>query len=119
GLSGTIALTNGQLAITDGLTIDGPGADQLAVSGSLQSRVFNISGGVTVTIAGLTIRNGRVLGGNGGGAIVNASSSLTLARDVLSNNQALGDTGGTAQGGAIANLSGGTLTVSDSLLRQN
>src|SRR5215204_4750153 len=48
GLTGTIALSGGQLAITGDLTIDGPGADQLAVSGTHQSRVFSISGGVTV-----------------------------------------------------------------------
>src|SRR5262245_32066555 len=118
GLTGTIGLTTGQLAITDGLTIDGPGADQLAVSGNHQSRIFSISGGVTVTIAGLTLTDGKVLGANGG-AIVNAGSSLTLARDVLSNNEALRDGGGPAQGGAVANVSGATLTICHSLLSQN
>src|SRR5262249_30412302 len=54
----TITLTSGQLAITKDLDIEGPGADQLAVSGNHQSRVFAISGGVTVTIAGLTIADG-------------------------------------------------------------
>ena len=39
----TIALTGGELSITDSLTIAGPGADQLAVSGSDLSRVFSIS----------------------------------------------------------------------------
>src|SRR5262249_15629186 len=47
GLVGKIALTTGQLGITDSLTIDGPGADQLAVSGTYASRVFEISTGVT------------------------------------------------------------------------
>src|SRR5229473_905647 len=32
-LHGTIALTTGQLSITDDLAIDGPGANQLTVSG--------------------------------------------------------------------------------------
>src|SRR5262245_31681103 len=39
---GTITLTSGQLSITDDLTIDGPGADRLAVSGNDASRVFRI-----------------------------------------------------------------------------
>src|SRR5262245_48148705 len=52
---GTIALTGGQLSITDDLTIDGPGARRLAVSGNDASRVFQIGSGVTVTIADLTI----------------------------------------------------------------
>lgn len=34
GMQGTIALTGGQLSITDHLTIDGPGADLLAISGN-------------------------------------------------------------------------------------
>src|SRR5262245_60884302 len=34
GLSGTIALTSGQLDVTDDLAINGPGADKLTVSGS-------------------------------------------------------------------------------------
>src|SRR6516225_5615589 len=42
-LQGTIALSSGELNVTDdNLTITGPGAGQLAVSGSDQSRVFNI-----------------------------------------------------------------------------
>ncbi|HEV3257264.1 MAG TPA: hypothetical protein VG013_10320, partial [Gemmataceae bacterium] len=46
-LHGTILLTSGELAITDGLAIDGPGARQLTVSGNHASRVFDISGGRT------------------------------------------------------------------------
>src|SRR5262245_14547300 len=42
GLQGTIALSSGQLDITDGLLVTGPGARQLAVSGNDASRVFAI-----------------------------------------------------------------------------
>src|SRR5262249_38549628 len=56
GLAGqTITLTNGELAITRSLDIEGPGANQLTVNGNHASRVFDISGGVTVTIAGMTM----------------------------------------------------------------
>src|SRR5512134_1569616 len=58
GLQGTIALTGGQLSITDSLTIDGPGAALLAVSGNHQSRVFDISGEAAVVIEDLTITGG-------------------------------------------------------------
>src|SRR5262249_41669061 len=34
GLSGTIVLSGGQLAVMDDLLLDGPGADRLAVSGN-------------------------------------------------------------------------------------
>ena len=120
----TITLTSGQLAITKSLDIEGPGADELAVSGNHASRVFSVSGGVTVTIAGLTITDGRVVGEDGGG-ILNVGSTLILARDVLSHKQALGAPGvpgvpsRSAFGGAIMNASGATLTVTDSLFTAN
>src|SRR5262249_38606115 len=62
---GAITLTSGQLSITDDLTIDGPGADRLAVSGSDGSRVFRIGSGVTAAVDDLTITHG--LADNGGG----------------------------------------------------
>src|SRR5262245_26422489 len=117
GLSGTIPLTTDQLSITDALTIDGPGADLLAVSGNHQSRVFSISGGATVAIAGLTITGGRAVGD--GGAILNAGSTLALDGVVLSDNQAIGAPGGPGRGGAIANVSAAALVVTDCLLTQN
>ena len=43
----TTVLTTGQLTITNPLTINGPGADLLAVSGNHSSRVFQISAGAT------------------------------------------------------------------------
>src|SRR5262249_35407985 len=58
-LSGTIALTSGQLSISDDLTLDGPGANKLTVSGSNISRVFRIDPGVHVEIDDLTIADGR------------------------------------------------------------
>src|SRR5262245_23357122 len=109
----TITLTSGPLAITQSLDIEGPGADKLAISANHASRILGLSGGVTVTIAGLTLTEGMVIGDDGGGAIVNAGSSLTLSNDVLSNNAVLSDMSGTAQGGAIANVAGATLTVSN------
>jgi hypothetical protein len=111
----TITLTSGELAITKSLDIEGLGADQLAVSGNHASRVFNISGGVTVTIAGLTITDGHVVGGpaRGGAIFMNAATNLTVANDILSNNEALGLVGnGNASSGAIDDVQGGaTLTV--------
>lgn len=74
-VAGEIALTSGEIDITEDLTIVGPGAASLAVSGGGRSRVFDIAFGTTVTISGLTIREGTATqaGGNiriGGGADV-------------------------------------------------
>src|SRR5262249_50463676 len=131
GLAGqTIRLTNGELAITRSLDIEGPGAKQLTVSGCGASRIFDISAGVTVTIPRLTGTDGLadgsapVLAGTGGG-ILNFGR-LTLANDVLSNNQAVGDAGtsptgrvGAALGGGVANLGASSLTISNSAFTAN
>jgi hypothetical protein len=130
GLHGTIALTGGELSITDDLTIDGPGANRLTVSGNDASRVFDISGGATVTIAGLRMADGLANGSSPvlastGGGILNYGS-LTLSHDVLANNQAVGDPStnplgrvGGAVGGGVANLGTATLTISSSAFTRN
>src|SRR5438105_566681 len=59
GISGVIALTTGELLVDKSVTINGDGADVLAVDGNATSRVFQIGSGKTVTISDLTIRNGH------------------------------------------------------------
>src|SRR5215813_11036486 len=53
GLQGTIALGGVPLSITDHLTIAGPGAERVAVSGTDASRVFEIGAGVAAVLDGL------------------------------------------------------------------
>src|SRR5438876_3459679 len=66
-ISGTITLTTGELLVDKSVTINGAGADVLAVDGNMISRVFRIPmSGETITISGLTIRNGHA-GTTGGG----------------------------------------------------
>src|SRR5688572_21615739 len=100
---GAIALTSGQLSITDDLVIDGPGAHRLAVSGNDASRVFRIGSAVAVTIDDLTITHGRA---DRGGGIWNAGGSLSLTHVVVSENQALGVSGAETWGGGIYNARG-------------
>jgi hypothetical protein len=102
GLSGTITLTSGQLAVSKDLTISGPGADLLTVSGNHASRVFNVAATFTVSIAGLTIADGLAtdLPSQGGG-ILNRGT-LTVTGSTLSGNTAL-------YGGGIYNA--GTLAA--------
>jgi hypothetical protein len=106
----TIKLTNGALAITKSLDIEGPGASLLSISGNDASRVFEISsnqpvGSIAVTIANLTITHGKGNGTDeGGGGILNVSSALTVAHDVFSYNRAVGGSpDNAAPGGAIDN----------------
>ena len=86
-VQGTISLTGGQLSITADLSIVGPGADRLTVSGNNASRVFDVSNSATVTITDLTVANGATFGGLGGGGIFNeAGATLTLTDTSLNNN---------------------------------
>lgn len=113
-----IVLTSGELVISRGMTIAGPGADTLFVSGDDGSRVFNITSG-TVTISGLTISDGRVteMGLAKGGGILNFGN-LTLREVTLESNVAAGaGSGGSAFGGGV--YSGGPLVVEESLLVSN
>lgn len=82
----TILLTNGQILINKNLTIAGPNADLLAVSGNNASHIFNISDNAVVTLSGIKLRNGRA--DTAGGAIVVTNSTLTLTSMTLSNNRA-------------------------------
>src|SRR4051812_15295071 len=57
-LKGTITLTGGVLSPNRNVTITGPGAANLTISGNNTDRVFLIGGGTTVTLSGLTVTGG-------------------------------------------------------------
>ena len=120
-ITGTITLTSGELVITDALTIIGPGAGKLTISGNYASRVFDIES-TTVSMSGLTITNGvagaSAVGGSIGGGIRNTGGALTLSAVTLSNNVALGGSGG-GQGGGIANVLSGQVSASGVTLTRN
>ena len=105
----------GQLSITQNLDIEGPGASQLAISGNSAVRVFAVNGGVNLTLAGLTIENGLADQGAG----IDNLGSLTLNNDVLSGNEALGDTGTTGIGGGLFNEAGAGLSVTNCTFTNN
>jgi hypothetical protein len=115
----TIGLTSGELDINKSLTINGPGAGQLAVSGGYLSRVFEVDGSSTnVTLSGLTITDGNGLGSAlrfDGGGILNNGSTLTLSGCTVSGNSV-----GSGLGGGIYNSNNtSTLTVSGCKLSGN
>jgi hypothetical protein len=115
GLTGTIALTTGELAITNGVTIGGPGADLITVSGSNASRVFSIAPDLVVYISSLTIADGHSTTDRGGG-IYNVASTLTIDHCIVTNNSVT--SAGAALGGGIMN-EGGDLSVIDSIISGN
>jgi hypothetical protein len=110
GLHGTIRLTSGELLITDSVTIDGPGANDLAVSGNSASRVFETATGIDVTISGLTVLHGYAL--DQGGGILNDGANLALTGDVLSQNVVRESAANRASGAALKSLDG-ALTITN------
>ena len=112
GLSGTILLTGGELAITGNLTVNGPGANILAISANHTSRIINTTFPTigTVTLSGLRFKDGNAASG---GAIYNYLCNLTVTNSTLSGNSASG--GG---GGGIYSILG-NLTVTNSTLSGN
>jgi hypothetical protein len=115
----TITLTSGELDINKSLSINGPAAGQLSVSGGYLSRVFEFDGSSTnVTLSQLTITHGNGQGDTlpfDGGGILNNGSKLTLSGCTVSGNSA-----GSGNGGGIYNSAGtSTLTVSACVLSNN
>lgn len=117
-LNGSIILTGGQLTITDPVTIEGPGANIISISGNNASRVIRINTDVleTVFINGLTIINGLVdTTIDGGAGILIDSGTVELDSVTVSNNSATFD----SEGGGIRKRGLGVLTINNSTLSFN
>jgi len=106
GLSGTIVLKSSSLLITDDVTITGPGASLLTVSGNKARRILNINPSVTAAITGLTLRDGSA---DFGGAILNEGLLTVSNSTFLANKAVIGREGG--EGAGIHNSEGAELTV--------
>jgi hypothetical protein len=106
-VTGTIALTSGRLTINRDLTIAGPGAASLTISGSNASQIFGVFG-ATVAISGVTMSGGEAGGGQGGG--IENWGALTLTDSVVNGNNA-------RIGGGIYNS--GTLNLTHSTISGN
>ena len=120
GTPHTIALTTGQLVIDKNLTIQGPGAKLLTVSGNNASRVFSITGpSTTVTLNDLTIANGQSTAASGslGGGIYVSYSTVNLNNCAVVNNTAVGGTNSSSYGGGIGNA--GTMNLTNCTIAYN
>ena len=106
----TITLAS-QLVIDKSLTITGPGASTLTISGNNAVRAFQVSAGGNLNLSGVTIANGRPTDSNFGGGIFNLGT-VTVSNSTFSNNTAIGASG------AIDNTNG-TLTVTNSTFSNN
>jgi hypothetical protein len=116
GISGVITLTSGELLVDKSVTINAAGIDVLAVDGNATSRMFQIGTGKTVTISGLTIRNGHD-DTTGGGIDNESGATLTITNSTLSGNTAGSVGNPSVEGGGIFNS--GTLTIVNSTVSGN
>jgi hypothetical protein len=122
GLTGSIVLSSGQLAIQDSVDIQGPGAADLAVTGLGDSRLFYLYNGqalLDVTISGLTLAGGNA---NLGGGILDRGENLVLDSVVVTGNIASVDVEGGGDGGglwATETGDGMLLTIRDSTFSGN
>lgn len=110
GLNGTITLNGNQLALTNPVSIQGPGSGVLAINGNGASRVFGIlNTGIAVSISGLTIAGGS--GGGFGGGVFVLGGTVNLSN--------LSFTGNTAGTGGALEAEGGSVTVANSTFASN
>ena len=114
GLTGTITLTADELAISDSLTIQGPGAANLTIDAAGKSRIFDVDDGdsgtnIDVQISGLTLTGGSA---DTGGAIL-SHEKLTVNSSTIT-----GNTAG-VNGGGIYAYSPGTTTIQNSTISEN
>ncbi len=110
GVSGTIVLTAALPAIGDDLTITGPGAESLAISGDDAYRVFEIDASTAVSITNVTVRDGYATNGDGGG--------IYSAGDLfLGNTRVISNFAGWSGGGMFVEQ--GTATLSNTRVISN
>ncbi len=114
---GTIKLTIGDLAFPSDkeLTIDGPGQNALAISGSANSAI-HVFPKASVTISGLSFKESRMADSNritssNSGSLIYNQGLLQLTSVIISGNY--------TDRGTIYNDSNGTLSVSRSTISSN
>ncbi|MBX7207361.1 MAG: hypothetical protein K1X78_03525 [Verrucomicrobiaceae bacterium] len=82
-----ITLTGGEISTNKNLTIVGPGADRLTISGNSASRILIFTSGTqNVSLSGLTLANALNTGGFGGGFL--SFGSVNVRNCAFTGNQA-------------------------------
>jgi predicted outer membrane repeat protein len=122
GLTGTITLTGGELAITDSLTLTGPGSGRVTIDANGAARAFRLENAnatdKTWSIRGFKIVNGKAItssNDSGGGLFYEATSIHADIR--LTDLVFEGNTAG-RKGGAVS-VAGANLTMDNVVLRSN
>jgi parallel beta-helix repeat protein len=133
--TGDLDVTKDQTNASQTLTIVRAGAASTIIDGADLDRLFHVLPGATLNLSGVTVRNGQVAAGHGGG-ILN-EGTLILADSVVTGNQTTDGSGGgifssgtlavtgttvssnTASGYGGGISGGGTSTISDATISSN
>ena len=107
------AAATGDLDVTGDLTINGVGSATTTIDGDAADRVFEVIGAVTLTLNGVTMRNGSTAASTikNGGGIFAGSGTVVLNNSVLTGNNGI-----TGQGGGIFTANA---TLTNSTVSQN
>ena len=105
----TITLTSGEIVVAanGSLTINGPGADKLTISGNSQSRILSSGANVVVNINSLRFTAGNGVGAvntGRGGAIYNVGGTMVITNSIITGNTA-------TIGGALNNAASSSPSV--------
>ncbi len=128
---GDTSVGQSAFVIDSQITIDGPGGDSgitLSAAGA-SMRLFDVTNTGNLALQDLTLRDGDLLGTNGGngisggalGGAIHNQGTLTILDDTFTHNTALGgfgSVGGAAEGGAIFNQKG-TVSITNSTFTGN
>jgi fibronectin-binding autotransporter adhesin len=77
------------------------GAQRIEISGNNATRVFVVNSGANLTINNITVRNGKAIGGGGGGIYNDFNATLTMINCTVSGNNADGSGGGINNSGTL------------------
>ncbi|MED5448539.1 MAG: choice-of-anchor Q domain-containing protein, partial [Planctomycetota bacterium] len=110
--SGEDFSSSGDLDIRQDLTIVGEGSGVTTIDADGLERVFQVFGGVTVQISGVTITGGTVIGSEDGGGI-RSGGTLTLDDVVVTGNSAQDSGGGINSAGSLS-LMNSTISLNTS-----
>jgi hypothetical protein len=121
-LGGTLHLTGGELAITDSVSIAGPGAGRVTIDANGNGRAFHLvnanGADKTYAISGLSVTGAAIHDGNddSGGGVYYAADSIHA--DIRLSDMVFDDNMAARQGGAIA-VNGANLTLTQVFMTNN
>ncbi len=112
-VSGTIVLGSTLPVIGSDITINGPLAGDIAISGNDAVRVFDIAAGGSLSITGLTIRDGFLSSASDGAGFRNLGT-LDIVDSVITENVS-GFSGGGIENRGVLTVTGSTITANSAV----